>query len=77
MDTPVKNIRNRKSVSLSKEDHMALKKLRQAYSTEVECAETIGVNRIVLNRVLLVGSGSPESIIKIRKALSKFLSKTN
>lgn len=59
----------RKSVALSKEELAALKKYRSGFLTTVECAESIGINRTPLERVLTVGSGSPETIDKIKKVL--------
>jgi hypothetical protein len=37
----------------------------------VDCAVTIGVDRLVLNRVLLIGSASPATVEKIRTVLGK------
>lgn len=71
METQVKIIRNRKSIPLSKDELAALKRFRKEFQTEVDCAVKIGVDRAVLNRILLVGSGSVESIEKIQKALAK------
>lgn len=59
----------RKSVKLTKEEHKALKEYRKGFNTEVECAISIQIDRLVLNRVLLVGSGSPETIEKIKAVL--------
>lgn len=59
----------RKSVRLTADAFKALKRYRKAFTTEVECAETIGIKRETLNRVLLIGSGSPETIGKIEEAL--------
>lgn len=61
----------RKSVSLTKDEWQALKRYRKQFNTEVECAISIGIDRLVLNRVLLKGSGSPETIAKIRLAITK------
>lgn len=77
MDTQVKIIRARKSIPLSKEDYQALKRFRKEFQTEVDCAVKIGIDRAVLNRILLVGSGSAESVGKIQKALLKYGSKSN
>lgn len=61
-----KVIKRRKSVPLTKEEHKALKELRKSFNTGVECSEVLGIDRAVMERVLLVGSGSPETIGKIR-----------
>lgn len=66
MDTVTTIPGRRKSVKLEKTEWSALKQYRKKFDTEVECALSIGVDRLVLNRVLLKGSGSPETIEKIR-----------
>lgn len=63
--------RKRKSEPLTVAELEALKAYRSGFKTEVDCAISIGIDRIVLNRVLLVSSGSPASIKKIRKVLAK------
>lgn len=65
--------RKRKSEPLTEVELNALKQHRGRFSTEVDCAVSIGIDRVVLGRVILVGSGSPETIKKIRKALKKVL----
>ena len=57
------------SVSLKKEEIILLKKYRSGFVTEVECALSIGIDRNVLNRVMTFGSGSPETITKIKSAI--------
>ena len=57
----------RKSMALTKEEWNALKKYRAKYLTSVECAESMGISRQPLDRVLLIGRGSEDSILKIRK----------
>jgi len=61
--------RRRKSVSLTKDEWNGLKKYRKGFNTEIECALSIGVDRNVLNNVLLKGTGAPDSIEKIRAKL--------
>lgn len=58
-----------KSVELTKSELKSLKEYRKRFYTEVDCAVSIGIDRLVLNRVMLVGSGAPKSIEKIRLAL--------
>jgi len=58
------------SVSLTKEEHTALKQYRKDFVTEVQCAIAIGIDRNVLNRIIAFGSGSPDSVEKIRAALA-------
>jgi predicted DNA-binding protein (UPF0251 family) len=57
------------SVALTKDELAALKLYRKGFVTEVECALSIGVDRNVLNRIMAFGSGSPESISKIKSAI--------
>lgn len=61
--------KTRKSERLTKEELKALKLYRKGFNTEVDCAVSIGIDRLVLNRVLLVSSGSPITIGKIKIAL--------
>lgn len=63
--------KKRKSEPLADNEVSALKAYRERFHTEVDCAVSIGIDRLVLNRVMMVGSGSPDSIKKIRKALKK------
>lgn len=60
-----------KSVPLTRDELKALKSYRKEFEKEVDCAASIGIDRMVLNRVLLVGSGSPDSIEKIKAAVNK------
>lgn len=62
--------KRRKSVLLTKEEHKAFKDFRKSFNTGVECAEAINIDRAVMERVLLVGSGSPETIEKIKLVIS-------
>lgn len=61
--------RSRKSEKLTPEERKALKLYRKGFDTEVDCAVAIGIDRLVLNRVLLIGSASPTTVEKIRMAL--------
>lgn len=73
METQISNAdtpKRRKSVLLSKEEHKAFKEYRKSFNTGVECAEAIDIDRAVMERVLLVGSGSPETIEKIKLVIS-------
>lgn len=62
--------RKRKSDPLTREEFAALKQYRKTFHTAVDCADAIGIKREVLDRVLIVGSGSPETIEKIRTAIA-------
>jgi hypothetical protein len=59
----------RKSIALTQDEFASLKKYAEQFNTGIECAESIGIHRNVLDRVLIVGSGSPETIYKIRLIL--------
>lgn len=62
--------KKRKSIALTKDEWKALKNCLSGFNTVVECAESIGIHRNVLDRVLVFGSGSFETINKIRAAIS-------
>lgn len=62
--------RRRKSEKLTGMELRSLKAFRKKFDTEVDCAVAIGIDRVVLNRILLKGSASPDTIIKIREALA-------
>lgn len=59
------------SVSLTKTELAALKEYRKGFVTEVQCALEIGIDRNVLNRIISFGSGSPDSIEKIKAAINE------
>lgn len=59
-----------KSVPLTRDELKALKNYRKGFEKEVDCAASIGVDRLVLNRIIMVGSGSPRSIERVRAVLS-------
>lgn len=63
--------KSRKSEKLTAEERKALKQYRKEFDTEVDCAVSIGIDRLVLNRVLLIGSASPATVEKIRAVLGK------
>lgn len=62
----------RKSLRLTKDEEKALKKYVSGFNKVVEAAEEIGIHRNVLDLVLIKGSGSPETIGKIREKLQAF-----
>lgn len=63
--------RKRKSEPLLSAELVALKKYIKSFHAIIDCAEAIGISREVLTRVTIVGSGSPETIAKIRAAIGE------
>jgi hypothetical protein len=61
----METVTKKRSVTLSQEQWSLLKAHRANYSTSVACAASLGIDRNVLDRVLLTGSGSPDTITKI------------
>jgi hypothetical protein len=59
----------KRSIKLSQDEKKALKLFCKNFSTEVDCALSIGIDRNVLARVRQVGSGSENTITKIRETL--------
>lgn len=65
------NYKKLKSVPLTPEELESLREYRTGFDSEVACALSLGVDRLVLNRVMLVGSGSELYIKKIRRKITK------
>lgn len=63
--------RKRKSDLLKREEWIALKKYVGTFNTVIDAAYAIGINRQTLDRVLLIGKGSPENIQLIREKLNQ------
>lgn len=59
----------KRSIKLSRDEKKSLKLFCKTFSTEVDCALAIGIDRNVLARVRQVGSGSESTITKIRETL--------
>lgn len=62
--------RKRKSERLSKEEHKALLRFVKSHQTIVDAAELITIHRNVLDLVLIKGTGSPETIQKIKAVIA-------
>jgi hypothetical protein len=62
--------RRRKSDKLTDEELRSLKKFVGTFSTIIDAAVEIGIHRNVLDLVLVKGSGSPETVQKIREKLN-------
>jgi sugar diacid utilization regulator len=63
--------RKRKSEKLSSDEAKALKKYVATFHTIIDAAFAIGIHRNTLDMVLIKGSGSPETIHKIRERLTQ------
>lgn len=61
--------RIRKSESLTADEHRALVKWVNNQPTKVDAAIILDVTRPTLDRILIVKSGSPDSIKKVRAVL--------
>jgi hypothetical protein len=61
--------RKRRSESLSKEEHKAFVKFFQSFPTKVDAEIHFEIKRQVLDLVAIKGSGSPETISKIKAVL--------
>ncbi len=62
-------LRKRKSERMTGAEIKRLKSFVHSHHTIIDAAEEIGIHRNVLDLVLIKGSGSPETIDKIRKIL--------
>lgn len=65
-NTATEYVRERRSVKLTKDEHKALKAFRKTFDTLTECAMAFPIDRTVLGKVLLSGSGAPKTIEIIR-----------
>ncbi|MDF2189328.1 hypothetical protein [Paraflavitalea sp. CAU 1676] len=65
----METVTKKKSEALAEQEFKALQTYRARFGTSVACATSIGIDRNVLERVMLTGSGSPETIAKIKLAL--------
>lgn len=59
------NTQTRKSVELSQDEMNAFKKWLKAQPSKFEAAETLGVNRNTLDRIILLKSCSAETKVKL------------
>lgn len=59
--------RRRRSEQMTKEEHKAFTKWVQSFPTQIDAAIALGVTRITIGNLVLKGSGSPETISKIRE----------
>lgn len=61
---------DKRTAKLTPAELKTLKQYRKQFDTEVSCAISLGLDRTVLNRTLLTGSGHPDTIEKIRTKLN-------
>lgn len=61
--------RKRKSEALSKEEFKKFKAYVKSFSTKTDCLEALNTTMPTLNRILIAGTGRPDSIKKIRNAI--------
>lgn len=62
--------RKRRSEKLTKEEHKSLALYVKTFPTLFDAALVIGISRQVLDRVLLIGSGSSETVKAIREKIA-------
>jgi len=62
--------RKRKSEKLTKPEHRAFINWVKNQDTKIDAAHALGIHRVSLDRIYIIGSGSPETIGKIRNVLS-------
>lgn len=65
--------RKRRSEIMTPEEHEAFKNLFYSFPTKVDAEIHFNLSRQVLDLVAIKGSGSPETIKKIRKHVKKLL----
>lgn len=63
--------RKRKSERLSNDELRLLKKYVASFPTVIDAALAIGIHRNTLDIILIKGSGSPESVGKIKEKLEE------
>lgn len=69
--TPTKKPRDRRSEKLTNIEFAQFKKWVKSFDVKVEASEALRITRQAVDRILLTGSASPSTIIKIRKAISQ------
>lgn len=67
----METITKKKSESLTRAERKSLREYRKQFDTDVACAGAIGIDRNVLVRVMLAGSGAPDTIERIRAIINK------
>lgn len=63
--------RIRKSERLLPDERKKFKQYVDSFETKIDCAESLGLSRVTLDRLIFKGSGKPETIEIVREALNK------
>lgn len=63
--------RRRKSEALTPEEFKKFKAYVSSFRFKIDCMEALDMTMPTLNRILLGGTGRPDSIQKIREVISK------
>lgn len=61
--------RKRKSEPLTKDELKSLQKFVSQFHTVIDASEALGISRQTLDRVLVIGKGSPETVSRIKENL--------
>lgn len=67
--TAITTDRIRKSVKLTSQERRALAKWVASQATKIDACILLDLTRPTLDRILTTGSGSPDSIVKVKKVL--------
>ena len=65
--------RNPRSVALTKEEIKKLKSHRRNFETNKDCASSLGLDRVVYDRVCVYGTASLATVQKIRIRLAEMI----
>lgn len=66
---PIASNRKRKSEKLTKQEHRAFINWVKKQHTKIDAAEAIGIHRVSLDRIYVLGSGNPKTISTIRSVI--------
>lgn len=61
--------RKRRSEALTPEEYSKFKKYVKSFSTKTDCMAALNTTMPTLDRIVLKGTGRPDSIAKIREAI--------
>lgn len=63
--------RRRKSEALTPDEHIKFKEYVNSFRFKVDCMEALDMSMPTLDRIVLAGTGRPDSIKKIREAIQQ------